>query len=152
MRRSPPKSTFAGLPRSIKEQANDHRLTRYAHAREIAEDYVEAIADLAASHEKVRVTDLAKRLGVTHVTVIRTLARLRFRKLVRGSDDSADLKLTKAGKRLSDRMRRRHQLVAAFLRSIGVSVRKAERDAEGIEHHVSEETLRAFARSLRTIR
>jgi DtxR family manganese transport transcriptional regulator len=38
--------------------------------------------------------------------------------------------------------------VTAFLRSLGVPEKVAELDAEGIEHHVSPETLAAFERRL----
>jgi DtxR family manganese transport transcriptional regulator len=37
-------------------------------------------------------------------------------------------------------------VVEAFLLSLGVSPKTARRDAEGIEHHVSAETLAAFRR------
>ncbi len=36
-----------------------------------------------------------------------------------------------------------------FLRAIGISDKTAQRDAEGIEHHVSDETLAAFERVIR---
>jgi DtxR family manganese transport transcriptional regulator len=39
--------------------------------------------------------------------------------------------------------------VVAFLRSLGVPERIAEMDAEGIEHHVSPDTLNAFKAVLR---
>jgi DtxR family manganese transport transcriptional regulator len=42
--------------------------------------------------------------------------------------------------------RERHQIVESFLCSIGVSVETARMDAEGIEHHVSPETLEAMKR------
>jgi DtxR family manganese transport transcriptional regulator len=58
-------------------QAESLQQTRREHAHETAEDYVEAIADLTAAHGEARVVDLARRLGVTHVTVNRTLARLQ---------------------------------------------------------------------------
>src|SRR5262245_709786 len=58
-------------------QAEEFRQTRRDHASEIAEDYAEAIADLADAIGEARVVDLAKRLGVTHVTVNRTIARLQ---------------------------------------------------------------------------
>jgi DtxR family manganese transport transcriptional regulator len=45
--------------------------------------------------------------------------------------------------------KRRHETVVAFLRAIGVSEGIAERDAEGIEHHVSDETLGRFKAFLR---
>jgi hypothetical protein len=56
--------------------------------------------------------------------------------------------LTDAGRRLAEEARERHRLVAAFLVSIGVSAETAHHDAEGIEHHVSDETLSAFKRFL----
>ena len=51
--------------------------TRREHAKEIAEDYVEVIADLIAENGEARVVDLARHLGVTHVTVNRTISRLQ---------------------------------------------------------------------------
>ena len=61
----------------MKRQAEYLSQTRREHANEIAEDYVEAIADLVAETGEARVVDLAKRLGVTHVTVNRTISRLQ---------------------------------------------------------------------------
>ena len=40
----------------------------------------------------------------------------------------------------------RHETVVAFLRGLGIPERVAEMDAEGIEHHVSPDTLSAFKR------
>jgi DtxR family manganese transport transcriptional regulator len=54
--------------------------------------------------------------------------------------------LTAAGQRLAAEARERHRVVEAFLLSLGVSPETARRDAEGIEHHVSNETLDAFRR------
>ena len=54
------------------------------------------------------------------------------------------------GKQLAARVRARHRLVVDLLMALGVPIEAAEADAEGIEHHVSEETLRAFSRFLRT--
>ena len=41
--------------------------------------------------------------------------------------------------------RERHRIVRDFLVTIGVPDAIAEEDAEGVEHHVSEETLAVFA-------
>jgi DtxR family manganese transport transcriptional regulator len=133
-------------------QATDaaaHASVRAAHANELAEDYVEAIAMLIASRGEARVVDLAQAMGVTHVTVVRTIARLQRDKLVISQPYRA-IFLTPAGQSLATRSRERHELVVAFLRSMGVSASIAERDAEGIEHHCSPQTLAAFARSMRT--
>lgn len=132
---------------SLKRQAENLSQTRREHANEIAEDYVEAIADLVAETGEARVVDLAKRLGVTHVTVIRTVARLQKGGFVTSQPYRA-IFLTNKGRELAVSCKKRHETVVAFLRSLGVPERVAEMDAEGIEHHVSPETLAAFERAL----
>jgi DtxR family manganese transport transcriptional regulator len=141
---APSRRPRAGAP---PRQAENFRQTRREHAHEIAEDYVEAIAELAVRQGEARVVDLARQLGVTHVTVNRTLARLRQAGYVHTQPYRA-IFLTPAGRRLAAACKRRHQTVLAFLRSLGISATTAERDAEGIEHHVSRETLAAFRRHL----
>jgi DtxR family manganese transport transcriptional regulator len=56
--------------------------------------------------------------------------------------------LTDAGWKLSEESHRRHEIVGAFLRSLGVPDAIAHADAEGMEHHVSKETLAAFVKHL----
>src|SRR5690242_15970571 len=63
--------------RPAEVQASSLRRTRRQHAMETAQDYAEAIADLTAVHGEARAVDLARRLGVSHVTVVRTVARLQ---------------------------------------------------------------------------
>jgi DtxR family manganese transport transcriptional regulator len=129
-------------------QAENFRRSRRDRATEIAQDYVEAIADLADSLGEARVVDLARRFGVTHVTVNRTLARLQQAGYV-NTRPYRSIFLTDAGRRLAAECKRRHQTVVAFLRSLGVPEKISEMDAEGIEHHVSPETLAAFERRLK---
>ncbi|HKI86776.1 MAG TPA: manganese-binding transcriptional regulator MntR [Thermoanaerobaculia bacterium] len=128
---------------SMKHQAENLSKTRREHAREVAEDYVEAIADLVAESGSARVVDLAKRLGVTHVTVNRTINRLQKAGLVTTEPYRA-IFLTERGRALASECRNRHETVVDFLRSIGIPERVAQKDAEGIEHHVSPTTLAAF--------
>jgi DtxR family manganese transport transcriptional regulator len=127
------------------DRAAIHSRTRAARAVEVAEDYVETIADLIACDREARVTDLARMLGVSHVTVVRTVSRLARDGLVETRPYRA-IFLTERGGRLAKSVKRRHEVVVAFLRAIGVSEKAAQADAEGIEHHVGEETLRAFER------
>jgi DtxR family manganese transport transcriptional regulator len=130
------------------QQAESFRRSRRDRAAEVAQDYVEAIADLSASLGEARVVDLARRLGVTHVTVNRTLARLKRAGFVNTKPYRA-IFLTGAGNKLADECKRRHETVLAFLHSLGIPEKTAELDAEGIEHHVSPETLAAFERLLK---
>jgi DtxR family manganese transport transcriptional regulator len=131
--------------RSAETQAAALRRTRLEHAAETAQDYAEAIADLSAIHGEARAVDLARRLVVTHVTVIRTIARLQRDGFV-STRPYRSIFLTEKGNRLAEESRRRHEIVVAFLRSLGVPEEIAQTDAEGIEHHVSPETLSAFKR------
>jgi len=120
-----------------------HRKTRADHASELAEDYVEAIADISQSKGVCRVVDLATRFGVSAVTVNRTVARL-VRDGYASTQPYAPIELTDTGTRLAKQSKKRHEIVYEFLISIGVSEATAAVDAEGIEHHVSPETLRKF--------
>ena len=125
------------------EQAKLHQQTRLDHETEIAEDYVEVIDDLINLNGEARAVDIAKRLGVTHVTVNKTIARLQKEGLVT-SEPYRSIFLTAKGKKLAEESRERHEIVLNFLRSLGISERMALQDSEGIEHHVSKETLQAF--------
>lgn len=130
---------------SLAEQAKHHARTRRAHARELAEDYVEAVAELIEEQGKARVTDLAKRLGVSHVSVVRTIARLQRDGLVE-TEPYRSIGLTPDGAALAERVRGRHETVVRFLVALGVDPVAARADAEGIEHHVGGATLAAFER------
>jgi DtxR family manganese transport transcriptional regulator len=133
--------------RSTTAQASSLSKARQDNAREIAEDYVEAIADLITLTGEARVVDLARTLGVTHVTVSRTITRLQRQGFVR-SEPYRSIFLTESGAALARDCKSRHETVTAFLRALGVRRETAERDAEGIEHHVSDETLAAFLKFL----
>lgn len=121
--------------------------TRDDHANELAEDYVELIDDLIRDTGEARAVNIAQHLGVSHVTVTNSIARLKRDGLVT-SERYRSIFLTPAGKRLADKVRQRHQLVLDFLRALGVPAKHAETDAEGIEHHLSPATLDAMKRFL----
>ncbi|MBL9001264.1 MAG: manganese-binding transcriptional regulator MntR [Phycisphaerae bacterium] len=130
---------------ATRSSAASHRRVRADHAAETAQDYAEAIADLIDQRGEARVTDIALALGVSHVTVVRTIGRLRRDGLVTALPYRSVF-LTKDGRAIAEEARRRHRIVLAFLRALGVSAATADTDAEGIEHHVSDETLRAMER------
>ena len=120
---------------------------RRARSTTLLEDYVELIADLLATQGEARAADVAKRLGVTHPTALKSIARLKREGLVTARPYRG-IFLTDAGHGLAERVRARHRLVVALLLAVGVPVEAAEADAEGMEHHVSEATLKAFGRFL----
>ena len=126
-----------------KQQASWFERVRLAHQSEHAEDYVELIADLIDVKGEARIVDLSKRFGISHATVNKTVARLKKEGLV-NSEPYRSLFLTEEGRNLAKACKERHIIVVKFLKSIGVSDDTAEMDAEGVEHHVSKETLDAF--------
>ena len=139
---SRPPEPILGLP-TEPTQARRFGKTRTAQSSAIAEDYAELIADLLASVGEARPTDIARRLGVSHATAIKTVARLK-REGLATSRPYRGVFLTEAGEALAARVKARHRLVVDLLRAVGVPAEAAEQDAEGIEHHVSDVTLAAF--------
>ncbi len=113
---------------------------RADHATETAEDYVEAVSDLVHRNGECRVRDLAEHMGVSHVTVTRIVARLQEEGLIE-TEPYRPVRLTATGEKLAAATRRRHETVFNFLLALGVPRYEAERDTEGIEHHVGEATL-----------
>jgi len=130
---------------TIDTRAAAFRRMRRARQSEVAEDYVELIAELIVERGEARAVDLADRLGVSQPTVAKAIQRLSREGLVEARPYRAVF-LTERGRAMAEAARRRHQLVRDFLLAIGVSEATAEMDAEGIEHHVSRETLAAFER------
>ena len=134
---------FHAVSNAEVRRAEGMRRSRRDRALEVAQDYVEAIAELAGQQERVRVVDLARRMGVTHVTVNRTIGRLQTAGYVT-MEPYQSIFLTQSGWKMARECKQRHETVVAFLRWLGVSEKAAELDAEGIEHHVSRETLSVF--------
>lgn len=128
---------------NVEEHVEGFRQVREAHRRELIDDYIELISDLIIEVGEARQVDMAARLGVSQPTVAKMLKRLASVGLIemipwRG------VFLTPEGEKLAQETRERHQIVENFLLVLGVSADIARRDAEGMEHHVSQETLEAF--------
>lgn len=117
--------------------------TRLQHAEENTADYLEIIADLISVQGEARLVDIAVRLGVTKGTVNKKLRQLQREGLIR-SQPYRSIFLEPDGQRIANESKRRHTLVLEFLLAAGVPAQVAERDAEGIEHHVSPQTLTAL--------
>ena len=128
----------------ISDSAAKFDRIRRAHQSEVAEDYVEMICDLIEETGEARTVDLAARFGVTSPTVNAIVRRLQRENLVE-TRPYRSIFLTEDGKALAESSRARHQIVRDFLVTIGVPETVAEEDAEGVEHHVSEQTLAVFA-------
>jgi len=136
-----------GLPEEP-TQAERFGKARSDRSSALLEDYVELISDLLASQGEARATDIARRLGVSHATAIKSVQRLK-REGLATARPYRGVFLTPAGQDLAERVRHRHRTVVALLVAVGVPIEAAESDAEGMEHYVSEPTLAAFDAFLR---
>lgn len=131
----------------VETHAEAFQKSRDARRSELMEDYVEMIADMIDEGGEARQTDIARRLGVKQPTVAKMLKRLVQGSLVT-QRPYRGVFLTEEGWRIARTSRRRHEIVEAVLRRLGVDEDTARRDSEGMEHHVSDTTLAAFERFL----
>ena len=139
-----PEDTSDALP-PCEQHAQQYAAVRDAHETELVEDYVELIGDLLKHQGEARSTDIAMRMGVSQATVAKMVRRLKSQGLV-SSQPYRSLFLTETGRIMAEESRLKHDIVLSFLRALGVSDRTARIDAEGMEHHVSEETLAIMQR------
>lgn len=100
------------------------------------EDYLERIYKLIDEKGYARVSDIAEGLEVHPSSVTKMIQKLdkdeyliyeKYRGLV----------LTSKGKKVGKRLVDRHQLLEEFLGLIGVQQEHIYKDVEGIEHHLS---------------
>jgi Mn-dependent DtxR family transcriptional regulator len=104
------------------------------------EDYIEQIYILIEDKGYARVSDIAENLSVHPSSVTKMVQKLdkdeyliyeKYRGLV----------LTMKGKKIGQRLVYRHELLEQFLRVIGVKEEHIYEDVEGIEHHLSWESI-----------
>ena len=114
---------------------------RNQNKNEILEDYVEAIQEISEIKGDVKNADLSIHFGVSQATINKNLKRLISSKLAT-SEPYRSIFLTDKGKKLAAISKEKHEIVYQFLIKLGVSKKTAQYDSEGIEHHVSDETLK----------
>ncbi len=107
---------------------------------ELLEDYVEAINEILNSKGSVKNVDLCRYFGVSNATVSKNILRLIKARLVH-SEKYKNIFLTVDGKKLAEKSNARHEILFNFLIKLGVPRKIAEIDSEGMEHHISKETL-----------
>ena len=114
---------------------------RDAHKSENTEDYLEIIADLLNVKGEARIVDIASRLDIAQATANKTIKRLQNQGFVK-KEPYRSIFLTLKGQQVASISKKRHIIVLTFLKNLGLDIKTAEADAEGIEHHVSDKTLK----------
>ncbi len=104
------------------------------------EDYLERIYNLIEDKGYARVSDIAEALAVHPSSVTKMVQKLdKDNYLV--YEKYRGLVLTPKGKKIGKRLVHRHSLLEDFLRLIGVDEEHIYKDVEGIEHHLSWESI-----------
>jgi Mn-dependent DtxR family transcriptional regulator len=104
------------------------------------EDYLENIYKLIEQKGYARVSDIAEALEVHPSSVTKMVQKLDQNNYL-VYEKYRGLVLTPKGKKIGKRLVDRHHLLEQFLRLIGVSEENVYRDVEGIEHHLSWDSL-----------
>ena len=117
------------------------RKVRNAHRTENTEDYLELVAELLNSKGEARIVDIAEKLGIAQATANKTIQRLHSQGYIK-REPYRSIFLTYKGQKIASESKKRHNIVYNFLQNLGLDKNTASEDAEGIEHHVSEKTLR----------
>ena len=125
----------------MKKNNSQYSNIRNQNKNEILEDYVEAIQEISEIKGDVKNADLSIHFGVSQATINKNLKRLISSKLAT-SEPYRSIFLTDEGKKLAEISKEKHNIVYQFLIKLGVSKKIAQYDSEGIEHHVSDETLK----------
>ena len=109
-----------------------------------AEDYLERIHELIESKGNAHVADIAQSLNVGQPSVTSMVQKLADEGYLR-YEKYRSLTLTDAGRAVAERIRDRHVVLASFFTLFDLADDTQARDIEGIEHHLSSDTLNTLA-------
>jgi Mn-dependent DtxR family transcriptional regulator len=115
------------------------------------EDYLEQILDLINTKGYARVADIAQGLKISQASVTNMVQRLDAEGLLK-YEKYRGLVLTTAGETLARNIMRRHQLLTDFLRMLEIEEEVVYHDVEGMEHHISPQTLNAIKALMEALR
>jgi Mn-dependent DtxR family transcriptional regulator len=121
---------------------------RSAHDRaavtESMEDYLECIFDLESTKGYACVSDVAETLQLNRAStsiMVKRLGKLGFLRY----EPYRGFALTVDGRRVAERIRKRHAMLTDLFALIGLEYQEHLSDIEGLEHHLSERAFRRFA-------
>ena len=109
-----------------------------------AEDYLERIHELIEEKGYARVVDIASSLKVKQASVtsmVQKLAEAGYLKY----EKYRGLLLTDKGRKVARKIRNRHETLSRFFSLFGLDAESQRQDIEGIEHHLSPDTVQILA-------
>ena len=93
--------------------------------------------------------DIASKLDITQATANKTVRRLQIQGYIQ-KEPYRSIFLTVKGQQVASQSKKRHKIVFDFLSNMGLYKKTAESDSEGIEHHVSDRTLKKMKKFNKT--
>ncbi len=114
----------------------------------VMQDYLKAIYHLQQDRSSVSTSDVAKRLGVSPASATNMIKRLAERRLLAYTRYHGFV-LTPAGQRIALETIRHHRLLELYLaRHLGVSLDQVDKEADRLEHALSDEVEARIAATL----
>lgn len=109
-----------------------------------AEDYLERIHELIQEKGYARVVDIASSLKVKQASVTSMVQKLGEAGYL-NYEKYRGLILTEKGRTVACRIQQRHETLSRFFSLFGLSAETQQHDIEGIEHHLSPDTVEVLA-------
>ena len=108
-----------------------------------AEDYLEQIHNLIQQKGYARVVDIAANLGISQASVTAMIQKLDAAGHLL-HDRYRAVALTDQGRAVGQAIAHRHDVLSRLLTSFGIDPETVHRDVEGMEHHMSRQTLQVL--------
>ncbi len=115
------------------------------------EDYLEVIFELIDKKGYATTTDISLYLNVSAPSVTKMVKRLRDQGYLE-YERYRGLRLTEKGKEVARGIRARHGTIIEFLMMLGIDESLANREAEGLEHHLEPSTLARLEKFIKVIK
>ena len=117
--------------------------------QESGEMYLESIYVLSKKQANVRSIDISEYLGYSKPSVSRAVGLLKNGGYIRMDDDNF-ITLTDSGLEIARKIYDRHTILTRMLVSLGVPEEIASQDACKMEHSISDESLEAIRKHMKT--
>lgn len=111
------------------------------------EDYLERIFELLNEKGYARVSDIADKLLIRPASVTNMIQKLSDSGYVK-REPYRGFTLTKLGRLVGAKVKQRHEVLYEFLTLLGLPKKIVQKDIEGLEHHLSDETVKALKKTI----
>lgn len=120
------------------------------HLQESGQMYLETILVLSKTLSAVRSIDIVEHMGYSKPSVSRAVGLLKNGGFI-NVDTDGHITLTTEGREMAEKIYERHTILTAALTSIGVDAEVAAEDACKIEHAISDQSIEAIKKYIKSL-